>query len=104
MASDRIRVQSKEMLKPTLHRPVPMNTRVRLPEEWLGKPAIGTVVGIANIHVVFQYIVLLDTPVVSEFGEQSAVVCGGPQLESEDGSQNWRFDDAETRSAYLKEI
>lgn len=91
-------------LYPTLHKPVPMNTRVALPEEWLGRHVTGTVVGIASIHVVFQYIVLLDSPIVSEYGEQKAVVCGGPQLTCLKTGGDWRFVDDEDRNYYLKQI
>ncbi len=88
-------------LQPTLHKPVPMNSRVALPEEWLGRHATGTVVGIASIHVVFQYIVLLDTPIVSEYGEQKAVVCGGPQLTCLETGKSWRFSSDDDRAEYL---
>ncbi len=91
-------------LYPTLHKPVPMNSRIALPEEWLGKPATGTVVGIASLHVVFQYIVLLDSPIVSEYGEQKAVVCGGPQLTCLETGKDWRFSSDDDRNEYLKQI
>lgn len=81
-----------------------MNTPVTLPREWLGKSATGTVVGIASIHVVFQYIVLLDEPVESEFGQQRAVVCGGPQLTHAVTQENWRFQSNEDRDEYLKMV
>jgi hypothetical protein len=58
---------------------------------WLGKPATGTVVGIASMHVIFHYIILLDEPHFSEGEYHRAVVCGGPQLESEDGSYDWKL-------------
>ncbi len=87
---------------PTFHKPITMNTRVRLPEEWVGKPTVGTVVGIASLHVMFQYIVLLDTPIQSEYGEQKAVVCSGCQLKSEDGNHDWRFSTPGEQLAYCK--
>lgn len=96
-------------LQPTLHKPVPMNSRVRLPLEWcpgpaVGIPAKGTVVGIASVHVVFQYIVLLDTPIISEYGQQRAVVCGGPQLTCLETGKDWRFSSDDDRNQYLKQI
>ena len=81
-----------------------MNSRVALPEEWLGRHVTGTVVGIASIHVVFQYIVLLDTPIVSEYGEQKAVVCGGPQLTCLETGKDWRFSSDEDRKEYLASV
>lgn len=61
----------------------------------------GTVVGIASIHVVFQYIVLLDSPVTTEYGGQKAVVCGGAQLTCLETGKNWRFTSDEDRNQYL---
>ena len=81
-----------------------MNTPVTLPLEWLGKLATGTVVGIASIHVVFQYIVLLDEPTETEYGLQSAVVCGGPQLTHAVTQENWRFQSDEDRDEYLRMV
>lgn len=79
-------------MKPTLHKSIPMNTAVRLPVDWLGHEATGVVVGVATMHVVFMYIVLLDVPHQDkDFGEIRAVTVGGPQLESVDGKTNWRF-------------
>lgn len=76
---------------PTMHKPVPMNSRVRIPTEYLGYPTTGTVVGIGAMHVIFLYIVLLDKPHASEHGEIRAMTVGGSQLESEDGLTNWRL-------------
>lgn len=80
--------------EPGLHKPVPMNARVRIPEHYLGrgKRDTGTVVGIAAIHVVFSYIILLDEPIETEYGQTRALSIGGAQLESEDGLTHWRLD------------
>lgn len=78
--------------EPGLHKPVPMNARVRIPAHYIGKPATGTVVGIAMIHIVFCYIVLLDEPIDTEYGQQRALSIGGAELESEDGTANWRLE------------
>ena len=75
-------------MEPTLHKPVPMETRVR----YAGTDHVGTIVGVASMHVVFMYIVLLDTPIDSPEGRVRAIVAGGPQLESEDGLTHWRLE------------
>ena len=86
------------MLTPTLHKPIPMNTRVRVVKDFWGSGIqenqfVGTVVGIASMHVIFIYIVLLDTPALDpDFGEIRAIPIGGSGLESEDGLTNWRTD------------
>lgn len=49
-------------LTPTLHKDVPLQTRVRVDAQYLGKEVTGTVAGIASIHVIFHYIVILDQP------------------------------------------
>lgn len=87
-------------LQPTFHKPVPMGSRVILPEAWAGKSATGTVVGIASATVLFGYIGLLDSPIVSEYGEQKAVVCSGCELKSLEG-ENWQFASYEDRDQYL---
>jgi hypothetical protein len=81
-----------ELLQPTLHRPVPLQTRVRIPQDYLGYEATGTVAGIASIHVVFQYIVILDTPHPSDYGVNTAITVGGPQLMNERGEYEWRLE------------
>ena len=82
------------MYTPTLHKPIPMETRVRIPAGYITMaPLYGRVVGISSIHIVFGYIVLLDHPLDTEYGPQCAVVVNGPQLESEDGLTNWRLDE-----------
>lgn len=74
--------------QPTLHKPVPMNTRVVIPALYAGEERRGTVVGIAFVHVVFSYIVLLDEPVDTPYGSQRAITVPGGDLTGEDGS-NW---------------
>lgn len=75
---------------PTLHQPIPMETRVRVPKHYLGHEAVRTVVGISFMHVIFSYIVLLDEPISSGYGIQRATCVGGAELTSEDGLTNWR--------------
>ena len=70
-----------------------MNTRVMVPELYLGKDHIdykGTVVGVSSIHVIFTYIVLLDRPVQIEGEEMRAIVVVGPDLRGLDGT-DWRI-------------
>lgn len=88
-------------MKPTLHLPIPLETRVRVIRNFFGPSTVtgkredkfvGTVVGIATIHVIFTYIVLLDTPSEDpDFGLCRAIVVQGTGLESEDGTRNWRL-------------
>jgi hypothetical protein len=80
-------------MKPTLHKPVPMGTRVRLPKHYdLLSCNTGEVAGVASQHVIFQYIVILDVPFESDsLGICKAVTCTGGELESEDGQTNWRL-------------
>ncbi len=77
--------------EPGLHKPVPMGARVRIPPHYVGKVATGTVIGIAALHVVFSYIILLDEPHPTEYGEIRALSIVGSELDSEDGSTNWRL-------------
>lgn len=77
--------------EPALHKPVPMNSRVRLPLQWTVREAKGTVVGISSMHVIFIYIVLLDEAIETEYGTCKAMACPGSELESEDGLTNWRL-------------
>jgi hypothetical protein len=78
-------------MEPTLHLPVPMNSRVRIPDTFLGGKATGTVVGVAMEHVIFTYIVLLDESHQAPFGEIRAIVVPGPLLTSEDGLSDWKL-------------
>jgi hypothetical protein len=83
---------TKEAMQPTFHKPIPMNARVVVPAGFASiEPLRGTVVGISSIHVLFFYIVLLDAPLQTPYGEQRAIAVSGSQLDSEDGS-NWRLD------------
>lgn len=77
---------------PTLHKPVPFGTNVVLPEYFStsGERLTGVVAGIAFLHVLATYIIILDHPIQTEYGETKAVVVNGPELESPDGT-NWRL-------------
>ena len=82
------------MSLPTMHKPVPINSRVKIPNYYSkdkNKNFFGTVVGISSMHVIFTYIVLLDEFLESEFGDLKAVVVHGTELESEDGLTNWKI-------------
>lgn len=77
---------------PTMHKPIPMGTRVRLVKD-SGFPnnlGMGEVVGIASMHVIFNYIVLFDEPFQTEYGTHRAISVMGTLLEKEDGS-NFRL-------------
>jgi hypothetical protein len=75
-------------LVPTLHKPIPMNTRVSIP---MLNGSFGRVVGIASMHVIFCYIVLLDDHLEINDEVVSAVSISGTELVSEDGKTNWRL-------------
>jgi hypothetical protein len=81
-------------LAPTLHKPVPLQTRVQIPESYLGPTATsftGRVVGIASMHVIFTYIVLLDQTLQTDEGPTDAVVVPGSDLMNEGGTYAWRL-------------
>ena len=80
-------------MNPTLHNPVPMESCVSIPKYYSnsGERILGTVVGISSMHVIFQYIVLLDEPLKTPEGTVRAVVVNGPELVGEDGNKNWRI-------------
>lgn len=81
------------MNKPTLHKEVPLRTRVYIPSTYhydKDKRYTGTVSGVAFMHVIFGYIVILDEEIPSEFGNLKAVVVNGPELEGVNG-ENWRL-------------
>ena len=80
------------MPTPTLHKPIPMGSAVRS-MEGCGLPQFtGTVVGISSQHVIFHYIISLDSPIVVEGEEHLAVTAPGTLLESLDRSSNWRLE------------
>lgn len=81
------------MYEPALHNPVSLQTRVLVPEQYLGpnrESYAGRVVGISFLHVVFVYIVLLDVPIETEYGLTSAICVGGSELRNEQGEYQWR--------------
>ena len=67
-------------LEPTLHKPIPMNTRVRLDTSIYPGNILGTVIGISFQHVIFGYIVLLDEPITYMDDTFGAISVPGPQL------------------------
>jgi hypothetical protein len=80
-------------MKPSLHKPVPMESRVIVPKHYLDRDDVkGTVVGVASMHVIFTYIVLLDEPIDTEYGTCRAIVVNGPELRGENG-EDWRLND-----------
>ena len=81
-------------LEPTLHKPVPLQTQVIVPLHYLGpdrESYQGRVVGIASMHIIFTYIILLDVPVETEYGLTSAITVGGPELMNASGEYAWRL-------------
>ena len=79
-------------MNPTLHKPVPMYSRVKIPKRYHGldEDVIGTIVGVSSVHVIFTYIVYLDNELKSSFGSVRGIVVPGPELEGLDGT-NWRL-------------
>lgn len=67
-------------MTPTLHKPIPMDSRVRIQESFLGEETYGTVIGVSSMHVIFTYIVLLDSPRTADFGTYRAVAVHGTEL------------------------
>ncbi len=66
------------ILTPTLHAPIPMESKVKFREdaglkELSGRT--GRVVGIAFKHVIFAYVVLMDGPPIEVDGENHRAVC-----------------------------
>jgi len=79
--------------QPTMHKPVPMGTRVVTTRE-SGYPAghEGEVVGICHYHIIFTYIVLLDRPLESDYGLLRAIPIHGSYIETPDG-KNFRLEE-----------
>lgn len=75
-------------LEPSLHKTIPLNTRVSIP--LINR--VGLVVGISSMHVIFHYIVLLDEEYEIPEGKVKAVAVSGTELWSEDGKSNWRLE------------
>lgn len=84
--------------QPTLHKPVPMESIVHVPNLYAGNDGHnkvntrGKVVGIAFVNVIFNYIVLLDESIDTPHGKISAIVCDGANLRDENGVYAWRLD------------
>lgn len=79
---------------PTLHKPVPMQTRIIVPRQYLGIHRAtfgGRVVGIASCNIIFMYIVLLDEPLMLWDEVVNAIVVDGCNLMDEDGVYAWRL-------------
>lgn len=77
---------------PTMHKEIPMETPVVIPAGMYSVgPLTGKVVGIASTHIMFYYIVLLDSPIENLYGSMRAVSVVGTALESPGGS-NWRLE------------
>ena len=79
-----------DMSEPTIHRPIPLQTRVILPE-YLGN-LTGKVAGIYLMGPIFHYIVILDKPLNNEFGENNAISISGTELRSEVTGLKWLLD------------
>ena len=79
------------MYEPTMHKMVPMNSRVWIPWQHFGKPVSGTVVGISSYHDIFNYIILLDISVPTPYGDIRAASVPGTELVGIDG-RNWKLD------------
>ena len=77
---------------PTMHKPVPMGARVKIPDYYGMGGEWGVVAGIASTHVIFHYIVILDKPFNDpDYGEVKAVSVIGSELEGENG-EHWRLE------------
>lgn len=79
---------------PTLHKSIPVGTRVVVSKSTAGDVHMeGKVIGISMVHMIFFYIVLLDTPIECDAtGEMvQGVTVPGTELETPDG-ENWKID------------
>lgn len=73
---------------PTLHKPIPVGTRVVVSKGTAGDVHMeGEVIGISMVHVIFFYIILLDTPIeCTATGEMvRGITVPGCELETPDG-------------------
>lgn len=77
---------------PTLHKDIPLQTRVRIDKQYLGREVTGTVGGIASAHVIFHYIVVLDEPHIHDGEVYTAITVIGSHLMDEAGVYRWRLD------------
>lgn len=85
-------VVEKQILQPALHKPIPMGSRVIIPDTYLKEKGItGTVAGISSTHILFTYIVILDKEVETDYGLMRAIVVNGPELRGVNG-EDWRLD------------
>jgi hypothetical protein len=91
-------------LTPTLHKDVPLQTRVRVDAQYLGKEVTGTVAGIASLHVVFQYIIILDAPHQHDGETYTAITALGSHLMNEEGVYAWRLTSQEAHDLALSEL
>jgi len=81
------KVELRMKYGPTPRKSVPMGTRVVSPGGYCSTEVVkGRVVGIASVHMVFHYIVLLDSPIETEYGTQGAITVLGSLLEGEGGT------------------
>lgn len=91
-AKENITTKKMNKLEPTLHKPVSMETRVRVNLfDNKSKDYTGIVVGIASLHILFTYIVLLDEQLNINEDVCRAVTVPGPLLRSEDVLSDWRL-------------
>jgi len=77
-------------IRPTMHRDIPIGTRVRTIKETLPKDVteelVGEVQGVASVNLFFVYIILLDRPYdLPYFGPCRCMAISGLLLEGEDG-------------------
>lgn len=83
------------MMKPTLHRLIPLETRVLIHRDYFPhkrESYTGRVIGIKyDDYITFTYIVLLDVPIQEEFGISNTIEIWGHELMNEDGVYEWRL-------------
>jgi hypothetical protein len=80
------------MLQPTLHKPVPLGSSVRIIETGSLNGKTGIVAGIAWQHVIFVYIIILDEPIQTKEGLTLAVTLPGTLLQSTVDGSDWKLD------------
>lgn len=82
---------------PAFHKPIPMGTRVIVPKHYVGEEVKGEVIGVSFAHVIFTYMVLLDKPIPSPYGDGTirGICVSGTELKGENG-EDWRIHDLES--------
>ena len=76
---------------PTMHKPIPMMTRVLLPDYVFNSRSYGNVVGVSSQGVFFTYIIELDKEIfIEDVGNVLFVSISGLELRDSEGN-SWNI-------------